>query len=74
MHTVTFSDMQFEVRRELMMLGKVYQKWVANGTMTQGDAERHTARLSACGDLLAEIAASENPEVRKLSRDREITS
>lgn len=72
MHLVTLNDMASEVRRELMLRRKVYEKWVTAGTMTQGDADRHMSRLSACGELLDEIAASKSADVKKLARDRQL--
>lgn len=76
MHVVTLADMRAEVRRELTLRGRAYAKWVAAGTMTQGDAERAQARLKACGELLDEIAARTHasPEVKALARNREIES
>lgn len=74
MHVVTLSDMRSEVRRELTLRGRAYRKWVAAGTMTQGDADRAQARLKACGELLDEVAACSGtkPEMKALARDRSI--
>lgn len=54
---VTFEDMRTEIRREIGMRSRAYKKWIAAGTMTEADAERHTARMLAVSELFDELAS-----------------
>lgn len=74
MSRIRAHHMQAEVKRELTLRARAYKKWVAAGTMTQGDADRAQARLKACGELLGEIAAcsATKLELQALGRNREI--
>jgi hypothetical protein len=45
--TITTADKAACARREAKMRARVYPRWVANGKMTQAQAERETAIMNA---------------------------
>jgi hypothetical protein len=52
---VTLEDMKAEIRREISARQRLYATWIAKGTFTQDDADRHIGRLRAVLNLLSEV-------------------
>lgn len=55
--TISIAEMRAELAGEHLRRQRVHAKWVLAGTMTQADADRHTARFEAILDLLDREAA-----------------
>lgn len=53
---VSIGDQIREAKRELAMRRSAYPRWVANGRMTQTDADRQTEAMAAIVETLEELA------------------
>ena len=60
---VTLRQMVTEANRELAQRSRVYPRLVAQGRLTQEQADRQNERLSAIRDLLREMADAAERQV-----------
>ncbi len=57
---ITLAEQAAELRREAAMRKAVYPTFISRGKLTEAEAEKHQARLSAAIDTLEWLARNES--------------